>query len=638
MVDRQTAEERREFSGAITLGKGVLASRLLGFARDALIASLLGAGGLADAFLVAFRLPNFFRRLLAEGTLSYALVPACMRLRQEDSPGRVRAFARSVLVLALLVFIAAALAGMLLAKPLTLALAPGLAARPDDLGKAALFLALCLPYLPLAAGAAVSSGLLLACRDFRAPALAPVALNVAMIAFIGLAFALYGPGRAEVPYLLCAGVVAAGAAQWIVQLPALGRAGLAIRTRGSALAGAAPPPPARGLSPSRGSQPLDPAIEERTEADGSLFPGNGEARKTHHAETPHKPGLFTDSEALSVLRRTPAAAFGAAGGQVNVLAAAFIASFLAEGGISALYFAERLLEFPLGLIAASMGLAALTDLSKIAGSGAACSGKTEPESTHPPQGKAFYAAQNHAASATEAAFPKSEDRDGPSQGHGEASLPPTGFDQAAFSACLQKALRLVLFCALPAAVGLACLARPLVSLFFRHGAFGDAALSATSLALLAYCAGLPALAVARPYLAALSALGDTKSPARTALTGLALTLTLGAASLPLQAAWGQALAVSLAAWASLALLARALRQKGVHALPAPAWLLRVFAASALTAIPVLLLAAHVSSNALCVALGVPLGVGVYFALTYLLRLPENEICLTLLRGGRKKTA
>ncbi len=578
-------------SGALTLGQGVLASRLLGFARDALIASLLGASGLADAFLVAFRLPNFLRRLLAEGSLTYALVPACARLRAENGPGavRVNAFARSMLVLTLLVFAALTLAGILLAKPLALALAPGLAARPQAWEAAALFLALCLPYLPLAAGAAVSSGLLLACRDFRAPAYAPVVLNLVMLAVIGLAFTLYGPGRTEVPYLLCAGIVTAGGAQWLAQVPALRRAGFVMSLRGSASRSA------------RGLRPLDPAMEKQ-------------------------PGLLRDPEALAVLRTTPAAAFGAASGQINVLAATFIASFLAEGGISVLYFAERLLEFPLGLIGASLGLASLADLSKIAGSA----------SISPP----CYGVQ--------AAAP-------PGGARGGVSLPQAGFDQTAFSACLGKALRLTLFCSLPAAVGLACLARPMVSLFFGHGAFDAHALNATTLALLAYCAGLPALAVARPCLAGLNALGDGKTPARAALTGLILTLALGAASLPLQTAWGPALAVSLAAWTNLALLARALVQKGLVRASSPiganmpteaapsartasfaktvpsGWLLRAAGAAGLMAPPVMLLNAAIPSDFFVIVLGVPLGVVLYLGISLLLRIEETTLCLGILR-------
>ncbi len=537
-------------AGALTLGKGALASRLLGFARDALIASLLGGGALADAFLVAFRLPNFLRRLLAEGSLAYALVPACIRLRQGGAEsGRARAFARSVLALSVLCFALAALAGIALARPLALALAPGLAARPETLDLAALFLALCLPYLPLAAGAAVSSGLLLAGGDFRAPSFAPVALNLAMLAAIAAAFVLYGPGRPETPRLLCAGVVLAGAAQWLCQIPALRRAGYGMRMQG-------------------------PAARKETE------------RRIRFA-------VLRDPEALAVLRATPAASLGAASAQINALAAALIASFLAEGSISAVYFAERLLEFPLGLIGASLGLSTLAGFSRIAGNASS------------------------------------------------AAPGNSGPDIPACTACLTESARMAFFCSLPAALGLACLARPLVGLCFGHGAFSDTALAATSEALLAYCAGLPALAAARPRLAALNALGDAETPARSAIWGLGITLVLGAASLPLNAAAGPALAATVAAWANTALLARALARRGIRAdLPA-AWLARTLAACALTALPVLGITACVRSDAASVLLGAPAGVIVYLAAARLLRIREAALCLEAARalpGGGKSAA
>ena len=500
-------------TNALALGKGTLVSRVLGFVRDALFALALGGGSGADAFLVAFRLPNFLRRLVAEGSLSYAFTPVYLRLAVGRGLRTGFAFARAVLLIMVLAFAVLALCAALSATPLVLALAPGLLNAPQTLHQAAFFLTLCLPYLPLAAGAAVSSGMLMAHGKFRWVALSPVVLNCVLISVCLGAIYVYGYGAPEVGVLLCMGVVLGGAGQWLCQVPDLHRAGFRLR----------------------GPLPLWHSLVHRT------------------------------------VRRVPVAAFGASGHQLTILAATIIASFMQEGSISALYFSERLLEFPMTLIGASLGLATLPGLAL------------------------------------------------------QARSP----DRTAFSATLDQAVRMALACSIPAAVGLACIAAPLVSLMFGYGAFGWEAQSLTGKTLAAYCLGLPALTAARPLLSGLNALGDTKATAWNAVASLVMTLGFGAVALIVGArhgvplsVWSVALCVSLAAWGSTFLLFRSLRRNGVRsALPWLAVIRSLVAAAFMTAV-VLTLRRLELPGPVWIALSLPLGGLTYVLVSLVLGCPE----------------
>ena len=531
--------------GALTLSAGTLLSRILGFVRDALVAALLGGGWVADAFLAAFRLPNFTRRLLSEGAFAYTLLPAYGRAR---SAGAGWVFTRSAALwlggfFALLAGLGAAFSGTA-----AWLVAPGLESSPGAAELAAGYLRLCLPYLPLAAVAAAASAVLLAEERFLGPALSPAALNVVVIAAAGAAWLVFGPestgGGTEgdagqrvirTGYALCAGVVLGGAAQVLCQLRALWRLGF--RARG--------------------------------------------------------PVRLADAAVTGPLRALPGSAFGAAGNQVNILAAAFLASFLGEGGISALYFAERLIEFPVGLIGASLGMASLVDLSR----------------PNRPVRQARLAGSNGPGMT------------GNAEGGADGGVDAGG---DAFAATLGGAMRLTLFFGLPAAFGTACLARPITALIFGHGLFGPEALDRTAWALLAYTAGLPALTAMRPLLAALGALGDSRAPLRAALAGLGVTVVLGLAGL-----WGGhvayvALAVSAGAWGNAYLLAVSLEQRGIRPLPGLAWAAKAFASCAVMAGCVLYATAACATDWNAVFFCVPLGVFVYFAAAWAFGLREAK--------------
>lgn len=507
---------------ALVLGRGTLVSRALGFVRDAAIAALLGGGWMADAFLLSFRLPNAARVLLAEGAFAYGLVPACRSLYGSD-PERAWAFVRSMTLCLFACVGLLALGGAVFSRQIALLLAPGFYAMPDVLGMASGFLALCLLSLPLVASAAVGAAALMAGGRFTPPAYASAVFNAVVLLAAGLAFVLYGAGDARAPYALCGGIMAAGLAQWGCQTVSL-----------------------RGLGFS-----------------------------------PKGPVSFTDPVFTRALRALPKVVLGAGGHQANLLLAALLASFLAEGSISALYFAERLIAFPLGVIGASMGLAALSELAGIA-----------------------------------ASFP------------GRAGEPGNGLAaaKALFTERLGASLRGTLFFALPAAVGTACLAAPLSSVLFGHGEFGGEALPRTANALLAYLAGLPALALSRPLLAGLGALEDARSPMRATLASLLAAGVSGAALLPTGLSWSPALAVSLAAWVNAAFLVRALAKRGHAPLPGFVWVLKALAACAVMAICVLW-AASLFASPFAKAAAVPLGVAVYFAAAAVLGLEERAFVL-----------
>ncbi|MEG6505591.1 murein biosynthesis integral membrane protein MurJ [Nitratidesulfovibrio sp. 1201_IL3209] len=526
---------------AATVAGATLASRVLGYARDALTAYILGAGAGADAFFVAFRLPNLMRRLLGEGAVSLAFTPAFVRLREREGDARAFAFGRGVLLRALPPLVLLCLLGMILAQPLALLLAPGFGAPgssppgapPGVAERAAGLLRICLPYGVLAACAALCAGMLHAHGRFLPPALAPAALNLAVMATGGLALAGFG----DAATLLACGVLAGGMAQLGMLLPPLRRLGLRWRA------------------------PL---------------PGR-------------------DPQAGDAARALPAGVFGASAQQLNVLACTLLASFLSEGSVTALYYAERLMEFPLGVFGVAVGVAALPALSK-----------------------------------------------GPDGTAGAAPLPHPHDE---FGRVLGDALRLSLFVSLPSALGLAAVGAPLVALLFGHGAFDRQAVDATVAALLAYAPGIPAFAVARPLLAACNARQAAGAPVVAGLASVLVTLGLGALLLGPLGVAGPALAASCGSWVNTACLVLALRRGGttvdlhpraalLHAALAcaaclPAWWLAGAFAGTAWAAPALHPAARL-------ALGVPLAALLYLILSLCCRSREAIALLRVVRRGETR--
>ncbi len=289
--------------GAIaTVGGYTMASRALGFVRDILIAALLGAGPVADAFFVAFKLPNFFRRLFAEGAFSAAFVPLFTRILGEEGEDAARRFSErtlSVLVAVLLFFCTA----MQIAMPWAMYLfAPGFAADPAKFDLAVELARIAFPYLLFISLVSQLGGVLNALDRFAAAAAAPILLNLCLIlCLIGLGPVLETPGHA-----LAWGVFAAGIVQFLWLIEACRRAGMRFRL----------PRPR-----------LTPWVRRLI---ARILPG----------------------------------AVGAGVVQINLVIGIVLASLLPTGAVSFLYYADRVYQLPLGVIGIAVGTALLPLLSR----------------------------------------------------------------------------------------------------------------------------------------------------------------------------------------------------------------------------------------------------------------------------------
>jgi putative peptidoglycan lipid II flippase len=284
-----------------TVGQMTLLSRVLGFVRDVVIARAFGASLAADAFFVAFKIPNLFRRLFAEGAFSQAFVPVLAEYREregEEAVGTLVGAVSGALGLALLAFTAV---GVVAAPVLILLFAPGFIDEGDKLALAASLLRVTFPYLALISLAALAGAVLNTFGRFAVPAFTPVLLNLALIACaIGLAPLLDEPVMA-----LAIGVVIGGAAQLGLQVVAVLRLGLPIRWR------------------------ID----------------------------------FSHPGVRRILVLMGPAIFGVSVAQINLMLDTVIASFLETGSISWLYYSDRLVEFPLGVFGIALATVILPSLS-----------------------------------------------------------------------------------------------------------------------------------------------------------------------------------------------------------------------------------------------------------------------------------
>lgn len=292
---------------AATVGGFTMLSRLTGFARDILIAALLGAGPIGDAFFVAFKLPNFFRRLFAEGAFNAAFVPLYSSRLRNAGPDDARHFAEdtlSVLLTVLFIFTAA----LQIAMPVVMVgLAPGFRDDPETFDLAVDLTRITFPYLMFISLVSLLAGVLNSHGRFAEAAATPILLNLCLIAaLLGVVEFVPTAGHA-----LAIGVFVAGIVQFLWLVRALQRAGLSLRLR----------------------RPR-------------LTPG---VRK--------------------VLRIMAPAALGAGVVQVNLIIDIILASTLPEGSISFLFYADRINQLPIGVVGVAVGTALLPLLSRQAAAG-----------------------------------------------------------------------------------------------------------------------------------------------------------------------------------------------------------------------------------------------------------------------------
>ena len=291
----------RLLRSVFSTGAGTLVSRVLGLVRDVVIASVFGAGASADTFFVAFRIPNFFRRLFGEGAFSHAFVPVLSEYRVSKSEEEVRDLVGHVAGTLGAVLLAVTAAGIVAAPVLVYVFASGFAADPGQAALTGSLLRLTFPYLLFISLTAFAGGILNTWGRFGIPAITPSLLNVALIAAaIGLA-----PRFEEPVTALAWGVLAGGVAQLAFQLPFLWRIRMLVRPR------------------------LGRAHEGVRRIVGLIIP----------------------------------AVLGVSVAQVNLLVDTQFASYLVTGSISWLYYSDRLVEFPLGVFGIALATVALPSLA-----------------------------------------------------------------------------------------------------------------------------------------------------------------------------------------------------------------------------------------------------------------------------------
>lgn len=432
---------------ATSVGAAVLLSRALGLVREQVFAYFFGASVLTDAFNVAFRIPNLLRNLFAEGAMSAAFIPTLTstRMHQGDESawqlsGRVF---RVLLVLGSLI----ALLGILSAGFLVRLYAPSFFAQSGKFEITVRLTRWMFPYFPLVALSAALSGVLNAGGKFFLPALSSAVFNIVSVSCGVLGILAIRAGYGEVGFFgihyslsaieaMAIGVVLGGAAQALVQLPMLYRLGYRYKS-----------------SPNKMSWISDPALRKIT---GMMLPG----------------------------------VVGLAATQLNVLINTWLATSLQTGSVSWLNYAFRFIQFPIGLVGATLATASLPVFSRMWAKG----------------------------------------------------------DVVGFAESLEQNLKRILAVSIPASFGLAVMGYPIIEMIFEYGHFGPADTSATSMALAMYAIGLVGYSGVKLLVPACYAMGATRVPVVSSAltvalsTGLSLFFILichfGFWSLPLATAFG----------------------------------------------------------------------------------------------------
>ncbi|MDP2505233.1 murein biosynthesis integral membrane protein MurJ [Oceanobacter sp. 3_MG-2023] len=418
-----------------------LLSRVLGLVRDIVVAQYFGTR--VDAFLVAFKIPNFFRRLFAEGAFSVAFVPVLSEYRTRRSLDEVQLLVSRVsgtLGLALLMVTTLAL---LSADYLPWLFAPGFATNPEKFALTGDLLRITFPYLLFIAMTAFAGGVLNSYGRFAIPAFTPVLLNLTLIAATWLMVDWFE----EPLFALAWGVFFAGLLQLLFQLPFLARLQLLVR-----------------------------------------------------------PTVKRDDEGVRrIVSLMIPALFGVSVSQINLLLDTVLASFLEEGSVSWLYYADRLNNLPLGIFAIAIGVVILPALSS-----------------------------KHAGEQAEG-----------------------------FARTLDWAVRMVLLLALPAALALALLAQPLMATIFYHGEMTTYDIEQMSVALQAYASGLLAFMLIKVLAPGYYARQDTRTPVRIGIQAMVVNMVFNLALVLPFAHVGLALATAISSYFNALMLYLGLRKAGV---------------------------------------------------------------------------
>ncbi|MCW8882222.1 MAG: murein biosynthesis integral membrane protein MurJ [Sedimenticola sp.] len=438
------------FRSLAKVGSNTLLSRILGFVRDLVVAHIFGANAGTDAFFVAFKIPNFLRRLFAEGAFAVAFVPVLTEYKERRSIDELKQFVDRVAGTLGAVLLAVTLAGVLGAPVLAMIFAPGFIGSEGKLDLAVDMLRLTFPYLFFISLTAFAGGILNAHSRFGVPAFTPVLLNVSLISC-----AIWLAPQMERPIMALAwGVLAAGILQLLFQIPFLRQI--------------------------------------------KLLPRFVFAPK--------------DEGVLRIGKLMLPALFGVSVTQLNLLLDTLIASFLVSGSISWLYYSDRLMEFPLGILGVGLATVILPNLSK-----------------------------KH------------------------ANESPEGFSHV-----IDWALRWGLLLGLPSAVGLFMLSGPMIATLFQSELFDATDVVMSRQSLMAYSVGLVSFILIKVLAPGYYSRQDTRTPVRIAVIAMFANMVMNVILVFPLAHAGLALATSLSATLNALLLFRGLRKENVYQ-PEPGW-------------------------------------------------------------------
>ncbi|MEQ9859929.1 murein biosynthesis integral membrane protein MurJ [Pectobacterium cacticida] len=425
-------------------------SRVLGFARDAIVARIFGAGMATDAFFVAFKLPNLLRRIFAEGAFSQAFIPILAEYKSQQGEEATRTFLAYVSGMLTLILALVTVAGMVAAPWVIMVTAPGFAATPERFTLTSDLLRVTFPYILLISLTSMVGSILNTWNRFSVPAFAPTLLNVSMIGFSLFAAPYFNPPVMALAWAVLVG----GILQLGYQLPHLKKIGMLVL----------------------------PRLKWR------------------------------DPSVWRVIKLMGPAVLGVSVSQVSLIINTIFASFLSEGAVSWMYYADRLMEFPSGVLGVALGTILLPSLAKSFASG----------------------------------------------------------NNEEYSRLMDWGLRLCFLLALPSAVALGILAKPLTVSLFQYGKFSAFDALMTQRALIAYSVGLMGLIVVKVLVPGFYSRQDIKTPVKIALVTLVLTQIMNVIFIgPLQHA-GLALSIGLASCLNAGLLYWQLRKQAIFQ-PQPGW-------------------------------------------------------------------
>ncbi|MBK4716363.1 MULTISPECIES: murein biosynthesis integral membrane protein MurJ [Tenebrionibacter/Tenebrionicola group] len=418
-------------------------SRVLGFARDAIVARVFGAGMATDAFFVAFKLPNLLRRIFAEGAFSQAFVPILAEYKSKEGEEATRVFVAYVCGLLTLALALVTALGILAAPWVIMVTAPGFSDTAEKFQLTSQLLRITFPYILLISLASLAGAILNTWNRFSVPAFAPTLLNVSMILF-----ALFAAPHFNPPVLALAwAVTVGGVLQLFYQLPHLKKIGMLVLPRVS----------------------------------------------------------FKNAGAIRVIKQMGPAILGVSVSQVSLIINTIFASFLVSGSVSWMYYADRLMEFPSGVLGVALGTILLPSLSRSFASGK----------------------------------------------HDE------------YNRLMDWGLRLCFLLALPSAVALGLLAKPLTVSLFQYGKFTAFDAAMTQRALIAYSVGLIGLILVKVLAPGFYSRQDIKTPVKIAIVTLIATQLMNLAFIgPLKHA-GLSLSIGLAACLNAGLLFWQLRRRNI---------------------------------------------------------------------------